>query len=177
MASSKTRAPALRSATRGGEAEWSGNAAQSGIAGVGDEAGAAYAVDGTGFVVLRDIAADADGAQDFARRVADQHTARDRDDPAAGRNAQRLDERLVGGGAAGEFAPAKTHAQGAPGLAAGDFGPQQARPSSRFIALSWPPPSSTTTVNGLKPSSRPFSKALSTMIEACSRFSTGQFHF
>src|SRR5271170_6741918 len=44
-------------------------------------------------------------------------------------------------------------------------------PSSRFSAVRWPPASSTATVNGLNPSSRPFSNALSTMIEACARVS------
>src|SRR5271166_1563233 len=44
-------------------------------------------------------------------------------------------------------------------------------PSSRFSAARCPPASSTATVSGLKPSSRPFSNALSTMIEACARVS------
>src|SRR5580704_2612031 len=48
-------------------------------------------------------------------------------------------------------------------------------PSSRFSAVRWPPASSTATVNGLNPSSRPFSNALSTMIEACARVSDISF--
>jgi hypothetical protein len=38
--------------------------------------------------------------------------------------------------------------------------------SSRFIATRWPPASSTTTVSGASLSSRPFSSALSTIVDA-----------
>src|ERR1700730_19013262 len=48
-------------------------------------------------------------------------------------------------------------------------------PSSRFSAVRWPPVSSTATVNGLNPRSRPLSNALSTMIEACARVSDISF--
>src|SRR5437588_12733836 len=44
-------------------------------------------------------------------------------------------------------------------------------PSSRFSAIRCPPVSSTATVSGFNPSSRPFSNDLSTMIEACARVS------
>src|ERR1700719_1701795 len=48
-------------------------------------------------------------------------------------------------------------------------------PSSRFSAVRCPPASSTATVSGLNRSSRPFSNALSTMIEACARVSDISF--
>src|SRR5579859_3813834 len=96
------------------------------VAGVGDEAGAFDAVDRAHLVVVGSVAADADRPQDLARRVADQHAARHRDDAAARGADERLDEGRVADGAAGEFAAAEAHAEGAPGLAAGDLRAQQA---------------------------------------------------
>ena len=50
-------------------------------------------------------------------------------------------------------------------------GRRRLEPSSRFSAFNWPPPSSTTTVSGCSFNSRPFSSALSTIVEAWSRVS------
>src|SRR6267378_550440 len=99
-----------------------------GLAGIGGKSGALDAVNGTGLVVLGNIAADADGPDDLAGPVADQHAPRHRDYPAAGGSTECLDEGGTGGGAAGELAPAEPHPQRTPGLAAGDLGAQQARP-------------------------------------------------
>src|SRR5438445_12471395 len=62
------------------------------VAGVGGEAGALDAVHGAGFVLVRGVTADPDRADDFAARVADQHTARDRHDAAARGRHPRLQE-------------------------------------------------------------------------------------
>src|SRR6202011_2389432 len=80
-----------------------------GLAGIGGKSGALDAVNGTGLVVLGNVAADADRTDDIAGLVADQHAARHRDDPAAGGSAERLDEGGIGGSAAGELAPAEPH--------------------------------------------------------------------
>src|SRR5438034_7876668 len=74
-------------------------------AGVGDEAGAADAVNCAGLVVLGSVAADPDGAEDLARTIADQDPARHRDDAASGVGAERLDEDWVARRAAGELPP------------------------------------------------------------------------
>src|SRR5207244_8351435 len=108
---------------------------------------------------------------DLARLVADQHPARYRHDATAGSNAERLDEGRVGGGAAGELAPPKPMPKAPQALPPAISGRSRLDPSSRFNAVRWPPASSTATVSGLKLSSRPFSKALSTIIEACSKVS------
>ena len=86
------------------------------------------AIDRTSLVIVGSVAADPDSSDDLAGLVADQHTARHRHDAAPGGDAQRLNKGRVAGRAAGEFAPAETHSQCAPGLAAGDLGSQQARP-------------------------------------------------
>src|SRR5580704_9325326 len=99
-----------------------------GISGIGNEPGAPDAVDRAGLVIVRSVAADPDGAEDFPGLVADQHAARHRHDAPARSDTQRLNEGGVARGAAGELAPAEPHPQGAPGLAAGNLGPQQARP-------------------------------------------------
>src|SRR6185437_2602026 len=92
-------------------------ATSGGIAGIGREAGRVDAVNGAGFVLLGDVAADADSADDTAITAADEHATGHRDDATLGGVGQRRDEGRRRGGTAGEFATSEAHAQGAPGFA------------------------------------------------------------
>src|SRR5690348_10919213 len=97
------------------------------VAGIRRQSGGLDAVHGAGFVLFRDVAADADGADDGAVAAANEHAARYRDHPTFGGIAQCADEGWLCRGAAGEFASAEAHAQDTPRLALGDLRPQQAR--------------------------------------------------
>src|SRR3569623_2972104 len=76
--------------------------------------------EGAGFVDSGRVAADADRADELAARVADQHAARRKREPAAGGDGDAGEEGRIGGGAGRAVARVGAHAARTHRLGAGD---------------------------------------------------------
>src|ERR1700748_343338 len=88
---------------------------------VGDQTDALDSGEGAGFVVLRAIPADSDGAEQVALLVADQGATTGRRDAAFGDGGQGGEERGVAGGVPGADGAPLTRAETTPGLRLGDL--------------------------------------------------------
>src|SRR3979490_3505771 len=85
-----------------------------GAAGIGFESRCFYTRDGAGLVLVGGVARDADGADDVAAGVADQHAARIGDDAPAARRRPHGEELRRAGGALRQRARAEAPAERAP---------------------------------------------------------------
>lgn len=113
--------------------------------------------------------ADADRADDLAGGVADENSARDGNEVAAGQGGECADEMGVRGGAGGDGPAADAEVQGAAGLGLRDvLTYNRLDRSSRANATSRPAASSTATVIGGSSRRRAWARACSTAILAWS---------
>jgi AcrR family transcriptional regulator len=95
---------------------------------VGEQTAGGDSPDGAVLVVVRQVAADADGADDGAALVADEDPARDGNKVAAGQGGYRGDEMWLRGRTARDGTAADPEVERAARLGPGDVFPQEARP-------------------------------------------------